>query len=67
MKFLHYLSGAGSANNATIARQADCKDQAGDHSFFKMSKQISPVYKVETLSYIIFQIVTIMTLKLPQT
>jgi hypothetical protein len=37
------LSAAGSSRREMIARQADCKFQAGDHSFFRMSRQISPV------------------------
>lgn len=37
------LSAAGADNKAITARQAACKLQAGDHSFFKISKQISPV------------------------
>ena len=37
-------SGAGSDRIATIARQEDCKVHAGDHSFFKISRHISPVY-----------------------
>ena len=36
---------SGSLNKANTARQAACKPQAGDHSFFSMSKQISPVRK----------------------
>ena len=38
-----YLSAAGSASRVIIARLADCKLHAGDHSIFKMFKQISPV------------------------
>lgn len=31
-----------------MARQADWRDQAGDHSFFKISKQISPFLNKES-------------------
>ena len=41
-KSYSYLSCAGSESNATMARHAECKLHAGDHSFFKISKQISP-------------------------
>ena len=37
------LSGAGAESSAMIARQAPCKLHAGDHSFLRMSRQISPV------------------------
>lgn len=38
-------SASGSLNNANIARQAACNPHAGDHSFFRISKQTSPVRK----------------------
>ncbi len=38
------LSAAGSARSAIIALQAEDKFQAGDHSAFNISKQISPLY-----------------------
>ena len=37
------LSAAGSCKSDIIALHADCKLHAGDHSLFKISKQISPV------------------------
>src|SRR5690606_26990930 len=37
------LSPSGSLSSAMMALHADCKLQIGDHSFFKISKQISPV------------------------
>lgn len=40
---LRGLSASGAASSAITARQAACRLQAGDHSFFKMSRQISPV------------------------
>lgn len=41
---LRGLSASGAASSAITARQAACRLQAGDHSFFKMSRQISPVW-----------------------
>lgn len=37
------LSAAGSDKRVIIARLADCKLHAGDHSFFNISRHISPV------------------------
>ena len=37
------LSAAGSPRRAIIALEADCNDHAGDHSFLRMSRHISPV------------------------
>lgn len=45
MNMLH-TSELGSASKLCIALHADCRDHAGDHSFFKMSKHISPVSKL---------------------
>ena len=39
------LSPEGSDNKAIIALHADCRLHAGDHSFFNISKHISPVYQ----------------------
>jgi hypothetical protein len=36
---------SGSESRARTARQADRSPHAGDHSFFRMSKQMSPVRK----------------------
>lgn len=38
------LSGSGWAIKAIIALQTDWSVQAGLHAFFKISRQISPVY-----------------------
>lgn len=38
-----HLSCAGSESSAMMALQAEWRLQAGDHSFFRMSKHISPV------------------------
>lgn len=37
------LSASGAESRAMTARQAACRLHAGDHSFFRMSRQISPV------------------------
>ena len=45
------LSAAGSPRRAIIALEADCSDHAGDHSFLRMSRHISPVCEYHVKFY----------------